>query len=299
MRRIAERAAAEALAPGDAGAVSAKVATGGGRAELTVELTLPYRASLEESGDQVQRHVAARTAALTGLRISLPRIRVRSLTLRAGLGADGLTKRTMLPAGQDMTGGTARRMWSERRLPAALTALLGTAVCAVALREVVSVHVGDGVVLSWRPGPLAWPGSRGPGNSTLAVAAVTILLGLGLILLAVTPGRRRSLPMRSADRGMHAALNRAAAEALVRDAVSDVSGISHVRVRVGRRKARIRAVVRFGDSDTAHEAVMAAAHEALAACGLRRTFRLRVRVRIAPGSQPTEHEDGAAGSDVP
>lgn len=299
VRRIAERAATEALPPSDVGAVSAKVVTGGGRAELTVELTLPYRASLEESGGQVQRHVAARTAALTGLKVCPPRIRVRGLTLRAGPSAAGLTKTGMPSLAQDMTSGRAGRIWSERRLPAALTALLGIAICAAPLYEVVSVRGGSDALLSWLAGPLTWLGSHIPGHYTLALAAVTALLGLGLTLLAVMPGRHRSLAMRSPNRDTRAALTRMAAEALVRDTVSDVSGISQVRVRVGRRKVRIRTVVRFGDPDVAHEAVMAAAHEALAACGLRHTPRLQIRVRTTPGWQPPEREDRTTGSDVP
>src|SRR5581483_9670168 len=87
VRRIAERAAAEALAVGDVGAIRAKVATSGGRAVLAVDLTLPYRPALGEAGGQVHDYVAERTARLTGLKVSPARIRVHGLTLRAEPGS--------------------------------------------------------------------------------------------------------------------------------------------------------------------------------------------------------------------
>ncbi|MDX3763401.1 DUF6286 domain-containing protein [Streptomyces sp. AK02-04a] len=293
VRRIAERAAAEALPPGEIGVIGAKVTTGGGRAGLTVDLTLPYRVALEKSGNQVHQYVAERTAKLSGLTIRPARIRVRVLTLRAKPASDGLTAAVVPSAGQETSVRSAKRMWSQRRLPAALVAILGIVVCTAGLYEFMTVHVMGGAPLSLWSRLLTWLSTHGPGDSTPALDWVTLLLGFGLILLAVTPGRRRSLTMRSPDPGMRAALNRSAAESLVSDAVSDVYGISHARVRVGGRRARIRAAVEFGDRDAAYEAVMATAHETLAACGLRRTPRLRVRVRTAPGRRTAEQQERA------
>ncbi|MEU2717690.1 DUF6286 domain-containing protein [Streptomyces sp. NPDC007205] len=295
VRRIAERAAAEALPPGDVGAISAKVATGGGRAELAIDLTLPYRAALGRAGDQVHHYVARRTAMLTGLKVFPARIRVHGLTLRVEPGSGAATPVVSSPI-QDMSGRPPKRIWSERCLPATLAAILGAAVCGAALYEVVSVHVAGDAPLSLWSRLLSWLSTHGPGDSTLALGAVTLLLGLELILLALTPGRRRSLTMRTPDRHMRAALNRATAESLVRHAVADVSGISHARVRVRGHRARVRATVGFGDRDTAHEAVTTAAHEALATCGLKHTPRLRVSLRTAAGWQPVEPQDSSPQS---
>ncbi|MER6529105.1 hypothetical protein ABT245_29330, partial [Streptomyces sp. NPDC001508] len=133
VRRIAEHAAREALPPGDVGAVNAKVGTRGGRATVSVVLALPYRAGIARSGHRVRRHVARRTAALTGLAVARPRVRVRALTPPAGSWSGG----PAAPATRGTTGGPARRPWSERRVPAALAAL-------VAGRKVSShVIVGD------------------------------------------------------------------------------------------------------------------------------------------------------------
>ncbi|MDN3026019.1 DUF6286 domain-containing protein [Streptomyces sp. S.PB5] len=274
--RIAERAAAEALPPGEAVAVSAAATTRGGRAAVSVELTLPYRAAVGDAGDRVQRYVAERTAALTGLAVADPRVVVRGLTPRAGSRPD-----TAAPDAGGLDG-RARRLWSERRPPASAAALLGLAACAATLYDIVCVHVLGRPPASWRSRLLTWLTTHGPGDVTLALGTAIAVLGVGSVLLALTPGRRRLLPMSTTERGVRAALDRTAAKRLLRDAVSDVSGVSPVRVRVGRRRARIRAVVEFGDRDTAHRRVVTVAHEALTACGLGRTPRLRVRLRTAP-----------------
>ncbi|MEU1298779.1 DUF6286 domain-containing Asp23/Gls24 family envelope stress response protein [Streptomyces shenzhenensis] len=293
VRRIAEHAAREALPPGDVGAVSAKVGRRGGRTGVSVALTLPYRAGVAQSGHRVRRHVARRTAALTGLPVSRPRVRVRGLTPYAG----SLPGGPVAASAPGPAGGPARRPWSERRVPAALMAFLGLSVCATLLYDVVCVRIAERTAAPWRSRALGWLSSHGPGGFPVALSAAVTLLGAGMVLLALTPGRRRSFAMSTADGRVRATLDRSAAEALVHEAVSGVSGISQVRVRVGRRRARIRAAVEFGDREIAHRQVVTVTDQALGACGLGRTPRPRVRVRTAPGwRDPGQRERVGPGS---
>ncbi|WP_129312333.1 DUF6286 domain-containing protein [Streptomyces sp. L2] len=296
VRRIAARAAADALAPGDVTDLSVKVATDNGRATLAVALSLPYRAGLQESGERLCRDTAERTAMLTGLTVSRVRIRVRGLVAYPEPGPDALTT-PALAALQHTTDWEAKRLWSERRLPSVLTALVSTAICAAALYETVCVRLVGCAHTSLWSRPLTWLSAHRSGDCALALGSLAALLGLGLLALAVLPGRRRSLTLRTPDRGMRAILSRATAESLVRDAVSDVSGVSQVRVRIRRRRARIRATLQFGNRDAVRETVTTAIHRALADCALGRALRVRVHLRPAPG-WATERQDLAPHGDT-
>ncbi|MFJ8795639.1 DUF6286 domain-containing protein [Streptomyces sp. NPDC102462] len=260
---------------------------------MSVALTLPYRAGIAKSGHRVRRHVARRTAALTGLAVARPRVRVRALTPSAGALPGG----PATLATPDTAGGPARRPWSERRVPAALAALVGLSACATLLYDVLCVRLAGRTAAPWRSRALTWLSNHGPGGFPVALSAAMTVLGVAMVLLAVAPGRRRSLAMRTADGSVRATLDRSAAQAVVRDAVSDVSGISQVRVRVRRRRARIRAAVEFGDREVAHRQVVTTVDQALGACGLGRTPRPRVRVRTAPDwHDPGRHDRVSPGS---
>ncbi|MEV7003707.1 DUF6286 domain-containing protein [Streptomyces sp. NPDC093982] len=114
------------------------------------------------------------------------------------------------------------------------------------------------------------------------------LLGIGMVLQAVMPGRRRLFTMSPDVKGVRSTLDQASARQLMHQTVLSVPGVSGVRVRVGRRRARVRALVEFGDPDAAHQAVVTAANRALATYGLRRLPRLRVHLGTAAGLQPTQ-----------
>lgn len=79
IRRIAQRAATEALAPGEVEAVDAAASVKGGRAYLSVSVALPYPTALEETGARVRRHVSERTSQLTGLPVAEARLRISRL----------------------------------------------------------------------------------------------------------------------------------------------------------------------------------------------------------------------------
>ncbi|MGW6061495.1 DUF6286 domain-containing Asp23/Gls24 family envelope stress response protein [Streptomyces sp. NPDC055189] len=293
VRRIAERAATEALAPGAVEAGRGSATVRGRRAKVGVTVTLPYPAVLDEAGESVRSHVAERTARLTGLTVPSARIRVRGLSRRerpAGRLAPPATE----TGATEKAAGRARRPWSQRRLPVAVLALAAAAVCGVLLYDVVSVHAAGNAPARWRVQTMEWLATHGPdgGATPDVLAAVTVFaLGVWLLVIAVTPGRRGRLPMKPPLPGVHAVLERRAVAILLRDAVTDVPGVGKVLVKVGRRTARVRAGLAFGDPDGARRAVTEAAGEAAAGLGLARPLRLRVRLRTEPtwrGTPPDE-----------
>ncbi|MFH8486986.1 DUF6286 domain-containing Asp23/Gls24 family envelope stress response protein [Streptomyces longisporoflavus] len=306
VRRIAQRAATEAPVPGGVEAGRGSATVRGRRAEVAVTVTLPYPAVLDEAGERVRAHVAERTARLTGLTVSSARIRVRGLSprersagMRAAPSADtggtdtGATKTAATGAGR----GRARRPWSQRRLPVAVLALAAAAAFGLLLYDMVSVHAAGHAPARWRVRTMEWLATHGPdvpdGGTVpgLLAALAVFALGVWLLVLAVTPGRRGRLPMEPPLPGMRAVLERRAVAVLLRDAVTDVPGVSRVTVRVGRRRARVRARLAFGEPDRARRAVREAAGAATAGLGLAAPPRLRVRLRTEPtwrGAPPDE-----------
>jgi hypothetical protein len=301
VRRVAQRAATEALPAGDVRFPDATVmARSGGRITVSVDLALPYQAAVEESGLRVQQCVGERTAELIGLKVSQPHIRVRSLTLpdRSGSSPSPTSAVTAETPGSAVR--RPGRTWSERRLPSALLALVVAAACALLLHDFVFLRAEGRARALWRSEVLKWLSTHGPGDFTVVLGTAMTLLGIGMVLLAVLPGRRRLLSMRPAAGGVRSTLDQASAEQLMHQAVLNVPGVSRVRVRVGRRRARVRAVVEFGDPDAAHRAAVTAANRTLDAYGLGRSPRLRVRLGTGPGVQASRrpkrhraHKQGA------
>ncbi|MWA09228.1 DUF6286 domain-containing Asp23/Gls24 family envelope stress response protein [Streptomyces sp. BA2] len=282
VRRIAERAATEALAPGAVEVEGGSAAVRGRRARVGVTVTLPYPAVLDEAGESVRSHVAERTARLTGLTVPSARIRVRGLS--RGLPRDQLSAGRLAPqvAATEAAGIRAHRPWSQRRLPVGVLTLLAAGACGVLLYDVVSVHAAGRAPARWRVDAMEWLATHGPdsGTATGVLAALGVFaLGVWLLVLAVTPGRRSVLPMRPPLPGVRAVLDRRAVAVLLRDAVAGVPGIGQVRVKVGRRTARVRAGLEFGEREGARRAVAEAAEAAAAELGLAGPLRLRVRLR--------------------
>jgi hypothetical protein len=150
------------------------------------------------------------------------------------------------PGGSPQRAGHAGRFWSVRRLPAGIVALLALAAAGLLLYDLVSVRAGRSA-MSWRRG-LADEMAATPVDDpkVLAAACVVALLGVWLLALALTPGRRGLLPMRESA-GVRAGLERTAAALVLRDRAMQVSGVQSVRVAVGRRKVRARARAHFRD----------------------------------------------------
>ncbi|MFE9680463.1 DUF6286 domain-containing Asp23/Gls24 family envelope stress response protein [Streptomyces sp. NPDC006285] len=301
VRRIAERAAAEAVPGPGTGTTKGAAGVHGRRAEVSVDVTLPYPAPLPEAVRRVQRHVITRTGRLTGLDVTSARVDVTALVPAAAQSAppddshaDGG------PDGPPGTPGhrrTPRRWWSQRRVPTLLLVLAATVACGALAADLILVHLADRPPAAWRTGTLDWLTRHGPGDRTVtACAAAVAVLGLLMVALALAPGHRGLLTVTAPVPHLRAALDRAAVAALVRDAVAAGQGIGPVRVRARRRRVTVRAGLAFGDHAVAVEEVRHAARRALEDCGLRRAPRLRVRVRPEAAWDPDPGRATAAES---
>ncbi|MGX1882192.1 DUF6286 domain-containing protein, partial [Streptomyces sp. NPDC055287] len=174
--------------------------------------------------------------------------------------------------------------WSARRIPATIVALLSVAATGLLLYDVVSVRA-SGPEMRWRRRLAEELATRPLEDIWLIVgAAVAMVLGLWLFLLAVTPGLRRLLPMRqpTGTRGtweVRAGLDRRVAALLLRDRAMRVSGVESARVDVGRRKVKAHAKSHFRDLDEVRADLDATLGEAATTLGLSRQPTLTVRVR--------------------
>ncbi|MFI9105022.1 DUF6286 domain-containing protein [Streptomyces fildesensis] len=177
--------------------------------------------------------------------------------------------------------GRAARFWSERRVPSALTALVVLGAAGILLYDIAAVRT-DRAAMSWRP-RLARELATRPLDNALVItaAAAAAVIGLWLIVLAVTPGLRDILPMRRSLTGVRAGLDRHAAELTLRDRAMEVSGVHTVRVRVGRRHITARAASHFRDLDEVRADLDAALAEGLVQLGLARPPSLGVHVQRA------------------
>lgn len=157
-----------------------------------------------------------------------------------------------IPTGAVARGGgqcPSRRLWSPRRIPATLTALVVLFCAATLLFDVVRVRAGHEAA-AWRKGLFDELASR-PLDDVwmLAGAALAASLGVALIMLALCPGMRHLLPLQiPANCGpARAAVDRGGAAQILRDAAMRVPGVSRAKVRVRRRRVTVRAEVRFRD----------------------------------------------------
>ncbi|MER7171193.1 DUF6286 domain-containing protein [Streptomyces mesophilus] len=145
--------------------------------------------------------------------------------------------------------GDGGRLWSVRRIPAAVLALLLAAGAGLLIYDLAAVRAEQSA-MAWRKelaGQLAVRTLDDPW--VLAGAAVVVVLGIGLLVLAAAPGHRSALPMRSGNADVRAWLDSAAAALVLRDRAMEVSGVQSVRVRVYRSKVDVRAVSHFRELD--------------------------------------------------
>ncbi|MEU6757002.1 DUF6286 domain-containing protein [Streptomyces sp. NPDC046685] len=177
--------------------------------------------------------------------------------------------------------GGAARFRSARRVPAALTALAVLGVAALFLYDLAAVR-------AHRPG-MAWRRElthqlerHTPADLPVQLTGGALaVVGALLLLLALTPGLRGILPMRTPDPdgGVRAGIGRKDAAQILRDRAMEVSGVRSVRVRVGRSRIGVRATSHFRELDDVRadlDAVLAVGIEEL---GLAHPPQPRVRVR--------------------
>ncbi|MFE3996092.1 DUF6286 domain-containing protein [Streptomyces goshikiensis] len=171
------------------------------------------------------------------------------------------------------------RPWSARRFPAALVAAVILVAAGAALVDVVAVRAGRPAA-AWRRHLTGELGTR-PVDDVwmLTGAAVATAVGLWLIVLALTPGLRHQLPLRTPTPGVRACLDRDGAADLLRDAAMQVPGVSTARIRVRRHRVKARADVRFRDLQQVKDDLTAVLHEERDRLALARPPRIVVRVR--------------------
>lgn len=188
-------------------------------------------------------------------------------------------EKTPPPAPDDAVGSGPRRFWSARRISAGLLALLLLVVAAVFLYDIAAVRAGR-PAMSWRR-ELADQLARRPLDDiwVLLGAGVATVLGLWLLLLALTPGLRSLLPMSRTHPDVRAGLDRDAAAMVLRDRAMEVAGVRSVRVRVTRRRADVRAVSHFRELDDVRADLRAVLADVLRRMALSRPPALAVRVR--------------------
>lgn len=181
----------------------------------------------------------------------------------------------------DGWGAGSPRLWSARRIPAALVALVTLCAAGVLLYDVIAVRAGHRAG-AWRI-RLAHELATRPVNDPwlLIAAAVAVILGLWLLILALTPGLRRLLPLRAPDgcADMGAWLDRRGAALVLRDAAMRVPGVSGARVRVGRHRVTTRADVRFRDPATVRDELTQALQDQCRQLAVAHTPRLAIRLR--------------------
>ncbi|MFI8823296.1 DUF6286 domain-containing protein [Streptomyces sp. NPDC053431] len=180
------------------------------------------------------------------------------------------------------SGPTPRRFWAVRRIPAAVLAAVLLGGAGLLLYDVAAVRA-EHQAMAWRRS-LADELATRPLDDTwvLAGAALALLVGLWLLLLAATPGLRAVLPMRREHADVRAGLDREAAAFALRDRAMEVSGVQSVRVRMGRTKVGVRAVSHFRGLDEVQsdlETVLGAGIDEL---GLAHPPALTVRVARPP-----------------
>jgi hypothetical protein len=180
--------------------------------------------------------------------------------------------------------GRARRFWSARRIPSALTAFVVLGAAGLLLYDVAAVRAGR-PAMQWRK-TLADELATRPLEDpwVLAGAAGAVVVGLWLIVLAVTPGLRDVLPMRRDTPGIRAGLDRHAAELALRDRAIEVSGVRSARVAVSRRAAKVRAEAHFREQEEVRGDLEAVLAEGIRQLGLDRPLRLELRLsRLGKG----------------
>ncbi|MFF3752339.1 DUF6286 domain-containing protein [Streptomyces sp. NPDC002018] len=173
----------------------------------------------------------------------------------------------------------AGRFWSSRRIPAALVSLILLGAAGLLLYDIAAVRAGQ-PAMYWRR-RLADELARQPLDRTwvLVGACVAMALGLWLVVLALTPGLRRVLPMRRDVAEVRGGLDREAAALVLRDRAMEVSGVQSARVRVGRSRVRARALSHFRELDAVRADLDEALGTGIGELGLARPPSLTVRVR--------------------
>ncbi|MFC8725590.1 DUF6286 domain-containing protein [Streptomyces bacillaris] len=297
VRRIAERAAAEAL-PGGGSVTRGSATVRGASARIAVDVRLPYPVRADEAAQRVRERAEARTSALTGLSVPRAAVRVDALAVTAPDVAAPEAP-VVLEAVEAPEVVPGPRIRAERRVPSAALAAVGAVACGLVLADVVAVRLG-GAPAGWRTAVLDWAAAHGPADSAVRIGgAVAALVGAWLLGCALLPGARRRLRMGAPAPELRAQLDRTAAARILRERALGVSGVVGARVGVRRRRARVRLVVGYGDPEEVRSEAVRVLDAGLAELGLARTpvLRVGVQVRRDASAEAIEPSAAPAGTD--
>lgn len=166
----------------------------------------------------------------------------------------------------------------SRAIPAAVLALILSAVCVIVVLSLVQSLTGARELVAWagienRLRETVWTDGWVAGFGIAAVLVGIVLLGL-----AVLPGRPVVLPL-VADDGIAAGVTRRGLRTALRAAAQSVEGVHSARVALRRRKVRV--VVRTSRAHPAElaDAVRAAVDERIGRIGPRSSPRISLRLR--------------------
>ncbi|MET3985881.1 DUF6286 domain-containing protein [Streptomyces sp. PvR034] len=178
----------------------------------------------------------------------------------------------------------APRFRSARRVPAALTALVVLGGAGLFLYDLAAVRARR-PGMRWRRELARLLERHAPADTGVVIAgAVLVLAGAALLFLAVAPGLRSILPLRSPGPAeVRAGIGRKAAALVLRDRAMEVSGVRSARVRVARSHVTVRAVSHFRELDDVRADLEAVLAVGLAELGL--AHEPQPRVRVAPAGK--------------
>lgn len=166
----------------------------------------------------------------------------------------------------------------RRIVPATVVALLLLTAAVLVVVSCVQVLTGQPPVVPFAD--LAAVGAQAtlgdPG--VVAVSVVVALVGLWLLLLALTPGSPTVLPLGDGGSGIDTGITRRSLDRALSDAAEGIDGVRSTTVRS--RRNRVRADVRpaFGDPAQLRDRVRERLGERLAEIGPASTPRITVRV---------------------
>ncbi|MET7304725.1 DUF6286 domain-containing protein [Embleya sp. NPDC005575] len=175
-------------------------------------------------------------------------------------------------------GAKVRRAWSTRGFPAGLVALVVGGVAGTALYIGATARIDRAPRWSRdlleRAQTHVWRD-----NWTIVAGLIAAVVGLWLIVLAITPGRRSLLRLRSPGEAMTVYMTRRTAASFLRHTALASSGVLDARVRMGRRKAVLRVDYHFRDPDDLHDELIERLEERANALTLARVPRVDLRLQ--------------------
>ncbi|MER5737660.1 DUF6286 domain-containing protein [Streptomyces sp. NPDC002262] len=288
--RIARQAAVEAAAPAGGHVLGSAAHTRGRGVEVTVEVGLPLSAPADTGWMvHLHEHLTRRTRQLTGLAVGPAHLRVRKLDPLVPEPRPGTAERASpAPAG---------RPWSSRRAAATGAASAVAVLSALTLWTVLHEHLPGIAAPPWGPAR-SWTTVPG-GRSLLRPAAwAAAAAGGWLILLALTPGHRRLLPLRCPGPA-RAVVSRRHAARLVRAAVTEVPGLRVHAVRLTSREVTVRAEAAHGARRDLRDTATETVERALRSMALGRAPEVRLVLRparvphTAPARRPAREGEDA------